>query len=138
MGLTVLDASVVIAVLDAGDPHHAAARAALSAHLESRDALVVPVSAYAEALVGAFRSGPSAVETVEAFLAALPASIEPATASIARRAAELRARHGRRMPLPDAFVIGTAIDLSADQVLTADRDWPDVAVAVEVVNPARD
>lgn len=133
MGLTVLDASVVIAVLDAADTHHAAATAAISARLGTRDTLVLPASAYAEVLVGAFRSGPSAVETVDEFVAALPANIEPATAAIARRAARVRAEHGRRLPLPDAFVIGTALDLRADRVLTADRDWPDLAITVEVV-----
>lgn len=133
MGLTVLDASIVIGVLDATDAHHATAVAALGARLNGRDDIVIPASAYAEVLVGAYRSGPGAVETVDTFIAALPATIEPTSVSIARGAARLRAEHGRRLRLPDAFVIATAIELSADRLLTADRGWPAVGVAVELV-----
>jgi predicted nucleic acid-binding protein len=133
VGLTILDASVVIAILDASDPHHVPARAALAARLDARDAIVVPASAYAEALVGAFRRGAEAAQVVDAFLQALPAAIEPATAAIARHAARLRAEHGRRLALPDALVVGTALELSADRILTADRDWPRLDVLVELV-----
>lgn len=133
MGLTVLDASVVIAVLDGRDLHHAAARAGLAARLAAGDSIVLPVSAYAEALVGPFRLGDAAVATIQAFVEALPASLEPATATIARTAARLRAEHGRRLPLPDAFVVATALELSADRVLTCDRRWPEVELHVEVV-----
>ena len=133
MGLTVLDASVVIAVLDSDDVHHAAARAGLAARLEAGDSIVVPVSAYAETLVGAFREGEDAVATVEAFLAALPARIEEATPPIGRHAARLRAEHGPRLRLPDAFVVATAIELRAERVLTADRRWPEAGVRVEVL-----
>jgi len=133
VALTVLDASVVIAVLDSQDPHHAAARVALEARLAASDTLVVPASAYAEALVGPVRRGPEAVEKVDAFLDALPARVEPATRAIARRAAHLRAEREGRLRLPDAFVVGTALELSADRVLTADRAWPAMPVSVEVI-----
>jgi len=61
VALTVLDAGVVIAVLDAADGHHAAARAALSEALARGDELVLPASAYAESLVGPSRRGQAAV-----------------------------------------------------------------------------
>lgn len=134
MGLTVLDASIVIAVLDSEDAHHPAARAGLASRLDALDTFVLPVSAYAETLVGAFRTGEEAVATVESFIDALPARIEPATPMIGRHAARLRAQHGRRMPLPDAFVIATAIELRAERVLTTDRRWPEVAVRIEVLS----
>lgn len=138
MGLTVLDASIVIAVLDDSDPHHAAARAALEVRRPSGDRLVLPASAYAETLVGASRAGPEAVETIDAFLAAVPVTVEAATAAVAKEAANLRSEHGRRLPLPDAFVVGTALALSADRVLTADRSWPDLPIAVELVRGGHD
>ena len=133
MALTVLDASIVIAVLDSEDVHHAAARAGLASRLDALDTFVLPVSAYAEALVGAFRSGDTAVATVESFIDALPARIEPTTPAIGRHAARLRAQHGSRMPLPDAVVVATAMEIRAERVLTTDRRWPEVGVRVDVL-----
>jgi hypothetical protein len=96
--------------------------------------MALPASAYAELLVGAIRHGPGAVETVDAFLAALPAEIVPIGPEVARAAAALRARHPGRLRLPDAFVLGTAVELGADLVLTADRRWPTIdGVSIEFV-----
>ena len=133
MGLTVLDAGVIIGVLDARDPHHAAARASLAAVVERGDALAVPASAYAEALVAPSRRGSAAIESVDAFLHDLAADVEPITRQVARRAAQLRARHGARLRLPDALVVALAIHLGADRVLTTDRKWPRVGVRLELV-----
>ena len=79
MALTILDAGVIIAILDSSDAHHAAAREALSRARSRGEELAIPVSAYAEVLVGPFRHGASAVAKVDEFLAALPARVEPAT-----------------------------------------------------------
>ncbi|HUG29206.1 MAG TPA: PIN domain-containing protein [Candidatus Limnocylindria bacterium] len=133
MALTVLDAGVVIAILDAEDGHHAAARSALSARVLARDGLILPASAYAEVLVAPQGQGESAVHAVDAFLDALPATIEPVTPEIARVASGLRAKHGRRLRLPDALVVATAIQLRAGRVLTTDSRWPDLDVEVEVI-----
>ncbi len=133
MGLTVLDAGVIIGVLDARDPHHAATRASLAAVVERGDALAVPASAYAEALVAPSRRGSAAIGSVDAFLHDLAADVEPITRQVARRAAQLRARHGARLRLPDALVVALAIHLGADRVLTTDRKWPRVGVRLELV-----
>ena len=103
MDLTVLDAGVLIAVLNFDDAHHERARAALSAARSRGDRLIVPASAYAEILVAPLRQSAARGDAVDDFLEALPASVEPATREIARRAAELRARHGTRLRLPDAL-----------------------------------
>ena len=137
MGLTILDAGILIAALDSSDAHHAAAIAALRECRGSGDALVVPASAYAEALVGPSRSGADAVATVDAFLDALPAAVEPATREVAREAAALRARHGRALRLPDALILATAAVLGADVVLTTDAGWPASGVPVTVVGAGR-
>jgi hypothetical protein len=47
-------------------------------------------------------------------------------------AAELRARHGNRLRLPDALVVATAIVLEADRVVTTEARWPDVGITVVV------
>ena len=137
MGLTVLDAGVVIAALDASDAHHGASVRVLREARRSGDALVVPASAYAEALVGPSRRGADAVATVDAFLDALPAGVEPASREVARAAAALRARHGSVLRLPDALVLATAVVVAADRVVTTDRGWPDAGVRVDIVGQGR-
>jgi predicted nucleic acid-binding protein len=133
MALTILDAGVVIAILDSSDIHHAAAREAVRGAANRGDELALPVSAYAEVLVGPFRQSDEAAATVDAFLAALPARVEPETREIARAAARLRAQHGPKLRLPDALVVATALELDASLLLTTDADWPSLAVPVRVI-----
>ena len=137
MALTVLDAGVVIAILDGSDAHHDAATAAVTAAMDRGDDLVLPASAYAEVLVAPHRRGPEAVATVDAFLDALPAAIEPATRAIAAQAAGLRAHHGRNLRPPDSLVITTALALGAESVITTDGRWPTLPLHVEVVGSGR-
>lgn len=135
MALTVLDAGVVIAILDAGDTHHLAAVRAVTSAIDRGDDLVVPASAYAELLVAPHRRGAEAVGAADAFLDALPAAIEPATRAVAARAAELRAQHGNQLRLPDALVVATAMALGAERVITTDARWPRLPIQVEVIGP---
>ena len=123
MGLTVLDAGVVIGFLDGDDAHHAVAHRALVRAVDGHDRLVLPASAYAETLVGPSRLGPTAVAVVQRFVAHLPVELAPLDATIAEAAATLRATH-RSLKLPDALVIATADVLDADLLLTTDRGWP--------------
>ena len=132
MGLTILDAGMLIGVLDGSDSHHESARRLLSAAVEEGDRIAVPASAYAEILVGPARRGPAARRGVDEFLADLPADVEPITRQTAARAAELRAAHGPRLKLPDALIVATAIHLKADRVLITDRRWPKLPVRVDV------
>jgi predicted nucleic acid-binding protein len=122
MGLTVLDAGVVIAALDARDAHSAAAADALRAARNRSDSFVLPASAYAEILVRPAAQGPPTVARVDNALDAMAISIADADREIARRAATLRARHPS-LRLPDALVIATAVDLDADHLLTTDQRW---------------
>jgi predicted nucleic acid-binding protein len=133
MALTILDAGVIIAILDSSDAHHAAAREALTWARSRGEELAMPASAYAEVLVGPYRQGASAAAKVDEFLAALPARVEPATREIAATAAKLRARHGTKLRLPDALVVATAIELDAALLLTTDAGWPSLPIPVTVV-----
>jgi predicted nucleic acid-binding protein len=133
MALTVLDSGVVIALLDGQDVHHTAAEDAVREANAAGDDLVLPASAYAECLVAPLRRGPEAATIVDDLLDALAARVAPITRTTARAAAELRARHGRVLRLPDALVVATALDLRADRLLTTDARWPVLGVAVEVV-----
>jgi predicted nucleic acid-binding protein len=59
MDLTILDAGVLIAILNSEDAHHERAREALSAACDRGDRMMVPASAYAEILVAPLRQGRS-------------------------------------------------------------------------------
>jgi predicted nucleic acid-binding protein len=130
VGLIVVDAGVIIAILDASDTHHDGARAAVRDALDRADRLCVPASAYAEVLLRPMATSLEAAELVDRFLDELPSHIEPATRAIARLASGLRAEHGARLRLPDALVVATAVALDADLVLTTDRHWPGLPVKV--------
>lgn len=123
MGLTHLDAGVIIAFLDGDDAHHDAARSALSTALDNAERLSIAASALAECLVGPARRSTKAVELVRTVIDRLPVSVVHLDEDIATQAATLRARH-RSLKLPDALVIATAEHSSADRVITTDRKWP--------------
>jgi predicted nucleic acid-binding protein len=123
VGLIHVDAGVVIGLLDADDAHHESANAALARVLRSGDRLAMAASAFAECLVGPQRRGPRAVAVVDDLIERLPIDIADLDRGIARTAASLRARH-IHLRLPDALVIATAIEHSADELITTDRKWP--------------
>lgn len=123
MGLTVLDAGVIIGFLDTNDAHHPAALEALRDARDRNDRLILPASVFAEILVGPSRKGAKAVAAVQALVQRLPLEIRELDADIAVAAAALRARHSS-LKLPDALVIATADHLHADHLVTTDRRWP--------------
>jgi predicted nucleic acid-binding protein len=117
VGLSVLDSSVIIAFRDATDAYHFAAVAEIR-RATSVNRLVVPVVAYADVLVGAYRARKG--KQAESFFERA-ATVEALTPAIARRGANLRAQHG--LPLPDSLIIATGIELDADEILTAEDRW---------------
>ena len=123
MGLIHLDAGIVIGFLDADDAHHRPAVHALATALQSGDRLAMVASAFAECLVGPSRRGERPVATVNDLFERLPIDIVDLDADTARRAAALRAKH-TALRLPDALVIATASERSADHLFTTDRRWP--------------
>jgi predicted nucleic acid-binding protein len=127
MGLTHLDAGVIIAFLDGDDAHHDAARSALSTALDNAERLSIAASALAECLVGPARRSTKAVELVRTVIDRLPVSVVHLDEEIATQAAMLRARH-RSLKLPDALVVATAERSSADRLITTDRTWPTARV----------
>lgn len=136
MGMTVLDTSVLIAIVDASDVHHVSAREVMDAGRAAGDQFIVPVAAYAEYMVRPYQDDPTTVAFRDGLIDAIPARVEPATREVGRRAAEIRARHGRRLRLPDALIIATAMVLGADRIITADAGWPQVAIPVTILRAA--
>jgi len=102
------------------------------------DRFTLPAAASSECLVSRSRHGRAAIRAVDRYIEDLAASIEPVTREVANQAAVLRARHGRRLPLPDApdaLVVATAVVLGADRILTTDAGWPRLTIPVTIVRP---
>lgn len=107
----ILDASVLTGLLDTADAHHAQAIQDTEAADHTGRPLLVPASAYSEALVAFARA--NRIKDAREAIIAMGLTITPLTAPIAERAAELRARH-ERLRLPDAIVLASAHELNGD------------------------
>jgi predicted nucleic acid-binding protein len=129
--VSVLDASVLIALLDEKNAGRPAARAAV-AQLKGDHDLLIPVTAFWESIVAPYRRSRHAGQRAEAALVAL-GSIVDVTREIASRAAQLRA--ARQIKLPDALILATAVHVAADQILTLDRHWRGLDSRVRVLEP---
>jgi predicted nucleic acid-binding protein len=105
MGAVILDASVLIGLLDTADAHHE--------------------RAYSETLVAFARA--RRLGDARASIAAMGIQIAPLTAAMAERAAELRAGR-RRLRLPDAMLVACALEIGGE-LLTYDDRLPSVADA---------
>lgn len=123
MGLTHVDAGVLIGFLDDTDVHHASATASLARALDDGDQLAMAASAFAECLVGPARRSERAIQVVSTAIERLPVEIVDLDSVIAAEAARLRARH-RSLRLPDALVIATSVVVGADRLVTTDARWP--------------
>lgn len=114
----ILDASVLSGLLDTADAHHAQAIRDTEAADRTARSLLVPASAYSEALVAFARA--SRIDDAREAIAAMGFAVVPLTAPIAERAAELRAHH-ERLRLPDAIVLASAHELGGE-LLSYDHD----------------
>ena len=118
MGSLILDASVLIGLLDSADDHHERAVDDVERADQAGRSLFAPASAYGEALVAFARAG----RTHEArdALASMGIGIAPLTATMAERAAEVRVRH-KALRLPDAIVLACAEELDGELLTYDDR-----------------
>lgn len=117
MEALILDASVLIGLLDAADNHHDRAVDEVDQADRTDHQLLTPASAYSEALVAFARAG--RVSDARDAIAGMGIVVVALTAPIAERAAELRARH-ESLRLPDALVLATA-DEQKGTLLTYDE-----------------
>jgi predicted nucleic acid-binding protein len=134
VGPLILDASVLIGLLDRADAHHRAAVEAVEAADAEGIRLVAPASAYSEALVAFARAG--RLPDARGAIAAMGITVAPLTAATAEGAAALRAQHPR-LRLPDAIVAASARELGGD-LLSYDERLNRVANAPTSRPPAGD
>jgi predicted nucleic acid-binding protein len=129
--VSVLDASVLIALMDETDAGRVVARAAVVQSQRDHD-LLIPITAFSESIVAPYRRSRRDGQRAEAALATLGRLVD-VTREIASRAAQLRA--ARQIKLPDALVLATALQVAADQILTLDRRWRGVDPRVRLLEP---
>lgn len=122
--LIALDASTTLAYLAGDEAVSGVASWIFDGCLASgRNGGLLSTLTAAELLVRPFRAGDASVANVEAFLRFFGSiRLAEVTYPIARTAARLRAATG--ISMPDAIVIGTAIEHGADIIATNDRAWP--------------
>jgi predicted nucleic acid-binding protein len=101
----ILDASVLIGLLDTEDSHHNRAVDEIDQADRADHHLLTPASAYSEALIAFARAG--RVNDARDAITGMGITVVPLTAPIAEGAAELRALHDS-LRLPDALVLATA------------------------------
>jgi predicted nucleic acid-binding protein len=129
----VLDASVVIALLDPDDLHHTAAVDLVDVHAD--ETLVLPASAYAETLVRPAQHGQ--LKQARERIARLGLDVHPIDVAVAEGAATMRARIPA-LRLPDALVLACADLIDAESVWTADARWAKHSDRVVLLAPPDD
>ena len=117
MEALILDASVLIGLLDTADVHHDRSIDDVEAADREGQQLLLPASAYSETLVAFARA--RRLDEARQAIAAMGVTVVSLTDTVAERAAELRARHDR-LRLPDAIVLATAQELGG-RLLSYDR-----------------
>jgi len=127
VGALILDASVLIALLDSEDSHHEAAVEAVERDDLAARELITPASAYSAAVVAFARA--DRLDEARNAIAGMGISVTPMTTEIAERAASLRAQH-ETLRLPDAIVLATALDLEGE-LMTYDHRLAKLSVARE-------
>jgi predicted nucleic acid-binding protein len=113
----ILDASVLIGLLDSADTHHDRAIDDVEGADREGRQLLLPASAYSETLVAFARA--RRLEEARRAITPMGITIVSLTDTIAERAAELRARP-TRLRLPDAIVLATAQEMGGS-LLSYDR-----------------
>ncbi|GAA1851643.1 type II toxin-antitoxin system VapC family toxin [Microbacterium koreense] len=111
--MIVLDASIVIALLDADDTHHSVASALLLEHLS--EPLAITALTLTEVLVHPAKTG--VAETINAHVRALGVTVLPVGAEDALTLARTRAE--TRLRMPDAVVVHAA-EAAGAALATAD------------------
>lgn len=85
--------------------------------------LILSTVTLAEILAGPWRTGDAErAGRIEAVLEALP-GVRPAAATWAVASAAARIRGELKLPLPDAFIIASALDQQAQLLVTNDATW---------------
>lgn len=127
-----MDTAPIIYILEGHEPFASAFRWFFERAAAGEYEVFASTVTLAEVLVGPSRQG--GADLVARYRSVLSSAFQlvPVDASVAARAADVRARYSLRFP--DAIQVATAVETSAGYLLTADRDFANVG-EVEVVAP---
>jgi predicted nucleic acid-binding protein len=128
----VVDASVVLGVLDGQDALHRPASEAVTRARAAGTGFVLPATVLAEVLVGVARLDPGAVDLRREQLRAAFGEARAVDADVAAAAAR-RCADAPHLRLADALVLAVADVEQADEVLTADARMLGVDGRIRVV-----
>ena len=119
-----LDTNILIYFLEGIEPQASKVEKILSTFMKTEDEGIVSTVTVAEVLTGFYMAGDankaSKVKKLLNDLTLNSFKIVPVTFEVADLAANLRAKRGGR--LPDALIVATALDQSANIVYSEDRD----------------
>jgi predicted nucleic acid-binding protein len=120
--LLLIDTSVLIAYLNAGEEISEVATLLIDQWVRTgRNRAVISAISAMEMLVGPLRANEPLDDYLD-FIQRFPhLDCVPADVAVAKQAAMVRARHGVRPP--DALIIGTAVAVGADAIVTNDARW---------------
>ena len=133
MGLTLLDSSVISALLNSRDVLHEAALAALEREARERQHFAASAVTWSEVLTGAQLIHGSD-RPVHAFADDARLAILEADRAVAEEAARLRIAHSRRngggrLRTADALILATgATHPDVDRIVAADAQWAKVRI----------
>lgn len=112
MAVVVFDSDVLIGFLNASDAHHVDAVRLVRDSLARGTRRMLSAVNYSEILIGPIKAGSHARDHVDSMLGRFSIEITNVNGSLARRAAEVRARTD--LKLPDAYALATAIHAEHD------------------------
>ena len=119
-----LDTNILIYFLEGIEPQASKAEKILSRFMKAEDEGIISTVTVAEILTGVYRSEDmnkgSKIKKLLNDLTLNSFKIVPVTFEIADLAANLRAKRGGR--LPDALVVATALNQTADCIYSQDKD----------------
>ncbi len=122
MAVVLLDTNIVISLLNTKDSMHGPALSAVREWEHQGAEFPLSVIVWSEVLSGALRHrGKSAVQNLEGLKKGFFSATIPVNLEIANHAAKLRAANHPGLKTPDALILASGVDMSADAVLTADK-----------------
>lgn len=130
----VLDAGIVVGVLDPSDALHRPSTNAVNDARADGAVFVLPATVLAEVLVGIARTDAGALDLRREQLVAAFGAPHPIDGEVAAAAA-VRCGAMRALRLADALVLGVADVVEAATILTLDTRWAAMDPRVSVVRP---
>jgi hypothetical protein len=128
----VLDSEVLLGLADPSDAAHKLATAAAPAYRAAGHPLIVPATAYTQALTSRLCSTPLGLMRLRTTVARLVHQVQALDMAAADVAAKYQIRHPR-LPIATAYTLAVAEVLNAECILTTEERWAHVSDLMRVL-----